>query len=263
MSACSFKPIPSELARMAGVLLSLVVCVAGGVLGGRRFAGALTLPLDAVVLAAVATGAALAAALARFAWRSGSPQRPGKIMDHAALAAPTAGILLLGYGLTPPDSPFWAKALFWTFLVSEEAASGWWAFRRGHAPWPGQPRLGGATSKRRLPSGEQLTQRLSRSKTADGVEWLRGSVRADFAPGSSAARIHVAFCPPMSRLPRFEFHQSSGPPSRITLGRLLPHGARLELKLTGPAREAVTVWVEFTASEKSAAFTGIRGRDRP
>jgi len=237
---------------MAGVFTSLVVCVVGGVLGGRRFAGALTVPLDASLLAVVAAGAALTAAFSRFAWISGSGERPGTVIDRAVLAAPTVGIVLLGYGLALPDDRIWVKALLWTFLIVEEASSGWWAFRRSRALRPGRLRVGKTTSKRRSPSGEQLTQRLSRSKSADGVEWLRGLVRADFAAGSRTARIHVAFCPPLARLPQFEFHQSAGPPSRITLGRLLPYGARLDLKLTAPARAAVEVWVEFTANDRRA-----------
>ncbi|HUY32698.1 MAG TPA: hypothetical protein VMV69_07930 [Pirellulales bacterium] len=246
-------PIPSDVvseraARWAGALMGLAVCIAGGVLAARRFAGALTVSLEGAVLVAVATAAALAAAWARFAWLRGRPGGASVWLDRAVLVSPTAGILLLGYGLSPPDAGFWVKALLWTLLVAEEATSGWWVLGRGRATWRRRPRAGASLWPRRCPLGEQLTQRLSRSKTADGCERLRGSSRADFAPGSRAARIHVAFCPPFASLPRFEFRQSAGPPSRIALGQLLPHGARLELKLADPAREAAAVWVEFSAS---------------
>ena len=139
-------PCPGDLARMAGVFTSLVVCVVGGVLGGRRFAGALTVPLDASLLAVVAAGAALTAAFSRFAWISGSGERPGTVIDRAVLAAPTVGIVLLGYGLALPDDRIWVKALLWTFLIVEEASSGWWAFRRSRALRPGRLRVGKTTS---------------------------------------------------------------------------------------------------------------------
>jgi hypothetical protein len=266
------RPYLGNLARLAGLLISLAVCLAGGVLGGRRFAGALMVPLDWPVLIAVAVGSAAAAAVARLAWLWGSPRSAGLWLHRAVLASPTAGIFLLGYGLTPPDSRIWVKAVLWTMLVVEEVASGWWTAYRSALGWQRQPRPDTALSPRQFPSGEQLTQRLSRSKTADGGETLRGSLRADFAPGSRVVRIHVAFCPPFARLPRFELRQSAGPPSRIALGQLLPHGARLELKLTDPVREAVAVWVEFTAStplnglartksRKSPPFTGNSSRD--
>ncbi len=252
--------IESDLARVAGVLMGLSVCLAGGLFGARRWAGALTVPLEATVLVAVATGAALAAAWARVAWLWGRPRGAGVWLHLAALALPTVGLLLLGYGLALPDSGLGAKALFWTLLVGEEAASGWWLARRGRVRRSRRPRPGAAPSLGLLLNGEQLTQRLSRSKAADGGDRLQGSLRADFAPGSRAASIHVAFCPPFAKLPRFELRQSAGPPLRIQLGQLLPHGARVDLKLNDPARETVAVWLEFSAVDQSLDATESRPR---
>ncbi|HEV3024790.1 MAG TPA: hypothetical protein VGX76_20075 [Pirellulales bacterium] len=262
------EPIQSACVRCALVLGGLALELAGLIVCTRRWAGAVTAPLDGFATVAIAIGAALAVAAGRVAWLRYGTGGAGGWRRRGILASPGVGLFLLLYGLSLPDTPSWAKLSSWTLLFAEEAACWWWIGARRRAGGPGfldgprrseaHPSVNAQRLQRRsttrraagepLRPHEQITQRMVRSTAADGSDVLRGSARAELAAGSMAAKVHVAFCPPFATLPRLELGQSAGPPARIGVGQILPQGARIEVRLDEPARRAVAVWLEFEAT---------------
>jgi hypothetical protein len=97
---------------------------------------------------------------------------------------------------------------------------------------------------------DEVTQQLTRSQSADGVETLSGWLRVGLGPGQRSANVHVAFCPPFGRTPTLEVTQSAGPPSRIKTVQLLPFGARVDLKLNQAGDEPTSVLLQFSAESK-------------
>ncbi|MEE8451618.1 MAG: hypothetical protein V3R99_06870 [Thermoguttaceae bacterium] len=100
--------------------------------------------------------------------------------------------------------------------------------------------------------GEDVLQHLTRSRTAEGVEQLSGWLRMPFLAGQRTANIHVAFCPPFAKTPGLEWEQCDGPPVRIKAGQVLPHGARLDLKLAQASETPVAVVLEFAARDSNS-----------
>jgi hypothetical protein len=99
---------------------------------------------------------------------------------------------------------------------------------------------------------EGVLQQFIRSQAADGSEQLRGFLRACFSAGQRTAHTHVAFCPPFSRTPAMRVEQVAGPTVRIKTAQLLPHGARLDLKLATTAERDETVLLRFSVSADAA-----------
>ena len=77
---------------------------------------------------------------------------------------------------------------------------------------------------------------------------LAGTLTARLAPGQVTAHVHVAFCPPFPRVPQLDFRQVAGPPARIKVGQMLPHGVRFDVRLEGPSTEPATLCLEVRAS---------------
>ena len=96
---------------------------------------------------------------------------------------------------------------------------------------------------------EQLLQHLTRSRTADGCETVRGTLLAEFAPGERTAVLHVAFCPPLERLPSVEADAVNGPACDVKLAQVLHQGARLEARLSRASSTAQRVTIEILATD--------------
>jgi hypothetical protein len=116
------------------------------------------------------------------------------------------------------------------------------------APHFGLPNKAGEDAAAGEEPEEQLVQQLTRAKTADGADVLRGSLYAAFPIGGRAVSIHVAFCPPFEERPRIEFRQTGGPAARIKLAQLLAFGARFDIKLPAPAQGDETIALDISAS---------------
>jgi hypothetical protein len=97
-----------------------------------------------------------------------------------------------------------------------------------------------------------LVQRLSRSRTADGCETIRGSLVAEFAAGERTAVLHVAFCPPFERLPTVESEIAEGPACELKLAQILHQGCRFEARLARASTRPERVTIEFVATERGA-----------
>jgi hypothetical protein len=103
---------------------------------------------------------------------------------------------------------------------------------------------------------EGLLQQLTRRRLDDGCEVLEGWLRVELTAGQRHAAAHVAICPPLAGQPVCYAEQSDGPDAQIKVAQVLPHGARLEVKLDRPQSEASHVDIEFSI-QPAAADEGL------
>ncbi len=112
-----------------------------------------------------------------------------------------------------------------------------------------------STGQPPVPSSGQpqsdVLQQLTLSRSAAGGQSLAGWLRMPVAAGQRTGNLHVAFCPPFTRVPELAFQQVSGPACRVKAAQLLPYGVRLELKLGASAAQADSVLLRFSASEEA------------
>ena len=95
-----------------------------------------------------------------------------------------------------------------------------------------------------------VSQRITRGKEENGVEAVFGVVRCDFAVGQRQQNLHIAFCPPLERVPELTTDQIDGPIVKIKPSMVEVFGAGLEVKLPAPCSEPTSVQVQFYAFEK-------------
>jgi hypothetical protein len=179
-------------------------------------------------------------------------------------------VAALGAGLCLPGTSAVGMFLLWTLLGAEESWAWGWRVRHSFDALPSAPRQavrtdsahagpsrpnrGGMTSRAAptleaeeiiLPKG--ITQQLTRSQAADGVEELSGWLRIAFVAGQRTGSVHVAFCPPFAATPELVVEQLEGPEARLKTAQLMSYGARLDLKLAAAAEEPTSVLVQFSA----------------
>ncbi len=101
----------------------------------------------------------------------------------------------------------------------------------------------------------EVDQQWKRSTLEDGSQVVQGMVRVRFAAGQRTTSAHLAFCPPLAGSLELEFEQVDGPEARIQLGQLLPHGARLDIRLpqASPTPDSVVIDVAAQARMDSPA----------
>jgi hypothetical protein len=256
--------------------LSLILIFAALLIGWRRLAGALSQPLAPAAMVLAAASVAGLAALAR----SGRPTAAWNLLLSAA-------VLLLGLALCVRGTAGAGVAAFWGVVAGEEGwAWGRLLLptrRRGgrsRFSWRKAAKLGlfplsrGDKTRRLRVDGadggmgdgglgiraplsphededalpaENVLQRLTLSQEADGGQRLSGWLRLRLAAGQRSGVVHVAFCPPFCRTPELSLEQLRGPPARIRTAQLLPHGVRLELKLSTAAAAGGSVLLRFAA----------------
>ncbi|MFI4875707.1 MAG: hypothetical protein ACIALR_10230 [Blastopirellula sp. JB062] len=92
-----------------------------------------------------------------------------------------------------------------------------------------------------------VSQQLTRAKEAT-TEVVYGYLRADFAAGHRHQTLHVAFCPPLAGIPEVEICQVEGPEVSVKVAEVEAHGARVELRRSGPHDDSTTVLLELHAA---------------
>jgi hypothetical protein len=96
---------------------------------------------------------------------------------------------------------------------------------------------------------EHVLQQLTRFRTADGKDALRGTLYAEFIVGQRQTAVYVGFCPPFELLPQVEANISDDTEADLKLAQVLHNGAQFDVRLNRPAEGAVAVSIEFFASE--------------
>ena len=104
-----------------------------------------------------------------------------------------------------------------------------------------------STSAAQSPNHHDIVQQLFRVREDQGQEVIYGTLRADFQAGQRTAVIHVGFCPPLEYLPEIEAESLPGQPTRIKVVQALPHGVRLDVRLSTAAEESCQAWIDMAA----------------
>jgi hypothetical protein len=97
---------------------------------------------------------------------------------------------------------------------------------------------------------EQVLQQLTRFRTADGKNAIRGTVLAEFVVGERQTTLYVGFCPPFELLPVVDAGVNDELEAEVKLAQVLHNGAQLDVRLSEPAEEPIAVSIEFFASER-------------
>ncbi|MEX0612232.1 MAG: hypothetical protein WD229_08930 [Pirellulales bacterium] len=98
-------------------------------------------------------------------------------------------------------------------------------------------------------NSEQVLQQLTRVRTEEGQDAIRGMLIGEFAPGERQVTLHIAFCPPFERLPQVEVNVTDDSDATVKLAEVLHNGAQLEVRLAQPATESTNVALELFATD--------------
>ncbi len=235
----------------------------------RRAAGAFEQSLEPATLAAIGALLAVVAAAIRLGWFLPQAANASPRLDRAMMIVTSLAVVSLGGGLCLPETPVLGTFLLCTLLMAEESWA--WAWHLRHCSEPtfpavprsvrldtahdSLPRTNRGAASHATPTiapetavlSDDITQQLTRSQAADGVEELSGWLRLSFAAGQRTGSVHVAFCPPFAVVPELEVEQIDGPEARIKPAQLLPYGTRLDLKLAAASEEPTSVLLQFSA----------------
>lgn len=237
----------------------------GLVVLGRRLVGAVERPAPATLLLATAAVIGLFSWMSRRWWRAAVPSNGTaamRLVDSVVGWGPSLAMIFLTLGLSfPMDryldwlvwTPLWVADVLWrkSFFageplqdvdgIADQAPQSAAKRQTDVAEAPGEE-----TTKDDITEGV-LLQRLSRVRDADGRESIVGELRAEFTPGQRTVELYMPFCPSFTRVPTIELEQADGPPARINVGQVLPHGARIDVRLNEPADAADHVRVDVYA----------------
>jgi hypothetical protein len=120
-----------------------------------------------------------------------------------------------------------------------------------HVPqvsWPKSDRSRLTTLESDLNS-ETVLQQLTRVRTGDGKDAIRGTLTAEFMAGERQTTLYIGFCPPFELLPQFEAHVNDDFEAELKVVQVLHNGAQFDVRLSEPAEEAISVSIEFFAGE--------------
>ena len=241
------------------MIVLLIVLVSGALLA-RRLMGAFGQPLAPAGLIVFAVVMTVLVAAVRALWRRVSsldtmPIRGSGLLLDMLLSL---GVLCLATSLSLPDSAAVPLGVLWCLLVAGELV-GWSPYYRplvrgirthgssGHhdeepsiaidEPPDGlsartlhetemPDEQGEGDEFELLPPG--VSQRMTRATEEDGEEVVYGVVRCDFAAGQRQQNLHIAFCPPLARIPELTTDQIDGPIVRIKPSMVETYGAKAE-----------------------------------
>jgi hypothetical protein len=219
-------------ARLAAVSVCVVFAIALFLLV-RRAAGALSTPLPVPQL--LATAAIVAA------WAICVRELTSKNRIFVALAIVAVGLLAIGCsypGSRLVDWLAWGCTLIAAVGLPTKIRS------RVKSPTQRTTRVADLES-----DSELVLQQLTRVRTDEGQDAIRGTLIGEFAPGERQVTLHAAFCPPFERLPQVEVNVTDDSNATVKLSQVLHNGVQLEVRLTNPAAEATTVAIEFFATD--------------
>ena len=229
-----------ERRQLAARIAVATVCVALAIalfLLTRRATGALsaTLPVAQLVATAIiVTGWAVCV-------RELTSNR------RSVLTLTIAAVALFAVACSYPGT----RAVDWLAWGGALAAVAWLPSKRpGEAKSP-LPQVSRATNREvDLESDSELVlQQLTRIRTDEGQDAIRGTLLGEFAAGERQITLHTSFCPPFEQLPEVEVNIADDSDATVKLSQVLHNGVQLEVKLASPAAEATTVAIEFFATD--------------
>jgi hypothetical protein len=155
---------------------------------------------------------------------------------------PTAVIILFAIACSFPGSRFIDWAVWLPTLGLD-----WWSQKRLV-----DIKLRSQPAARPEPEIEQPLQQLTRYRTADGSEAIRGTLVAEFEAGDRSATVYAAFCPPFEQLPDVEAQVGDDSPAVVKVTQHLHNGVQFEVRLPHAAASPQYVTIEFFASNNAS-----------
>lgn len=266
--------LPALFYRSLVLTLGGLLVVIALVFLWRRLAGVVFIPLPPLGLLALGLFLALTSTAIHYAWFLGTVQeRLPNLSDFAFSMLTTIAIGLLIAVLwlpgtrvsgivamaLPPilvESWFWTKQLFSKQRPATGRPGGGEKFEKLLSPVSVQTTNSGPAMPLAAEGlSDNVLQQFVRRRTAEGEEEVSGWWRARFTTGERTTIVHLAFCPPFDFTPELVLEQVAGPETRLKTVRLLPHGARLELKLPAPTATACEAMFRFIARCKAPEKT--------
>jgi hypothetical protein len=240
------------------------IAATGLLLIARRLSGAVTLNLPPLQLVMTAIIAALVILGGRVVWRQVDGGPSERERERVFGWSGSAAIVLLGIGCS-----LGGRLADWAVWLPLVAVDQWqlrWFFRAGGGDGAGlelgDAVAGGGTGD--AIAGFMELQRVVRVREEDGTEAIQAMLRAEFVAGQRQATLHVAFCPPLERVPVIEVETVDGAEAELKVAQAYCHGARVEVRLTEPAEEDCAVAVELFARPQAAQETQAEmGRGSP
>ena len=142
----------------------------------------------------------------------------------------------------------WAWLSLWGCAVAAEI----WIYRASSAGARGDD---GVVSSKALVGDtdafdEEAVQRLVRTANPEVGEIVQATYRVQFSEGQRNESVHLAFCPPLSRVPDVEVEPVDGPDATAKVALAVPHGVRLDVRLDTPTEEPTEVVIEVFVQGK-------------
>lgn len=249
------------------VLISWSLLIGGStLLVARRLAGAFDSSLAVAALAVVGLLLALLAHAARVSipaeWLVRQPLGWRALLSSVGVSLAAFGAMGVSLPGTSPLGLVW----LWCPLLFEGASVLRDAYSHVAAPTRAplvtlmanaladRPR-GRAASTTRPRSSQSRDSRPKTEPTQSLVRWmagdsdsLRGRVLVRLAVGRRTASAHVAFCPPFAETPTVRIKPGTRAGLDVSVGQVLPHGARFDVKLGASSTKEMSVPIEFNAS---------------
>jgi hypothetical protein len=224
------------LAAFASEALALAL---GLFLLTRRMTGAIASPLPPLSLAITALGLLAWAFVLRTISLLGVDTQPTR---GYVKWLPAAVMLLFAVACSYPFTR-WIDWCIWLPVIAVD----WWSTRRIAAATGNLASR--SLSAREIEVGSsQPLQQLTRFRTADGNEAIRGRLIAEFAAGERNATLYIAFCPSFEALPSVDAQIGDASSATVKVTQLLHNGAQLEVRLSKPSSSSQAVAVEFFAT---------------
>lgn len=245
-----------QLAELAAWTLLAALALVAITLVLRRMSGALIQPLGLGGLAAVALSCCAAAAAIRRSLCPGGvvlgTQYSVLRKEFVICLAITVITISILAAVTLKGTPAVAVVPAWFLVAASEAAS-WLPAFRGHFA---VARSAVARSAVRADEAElelpaNLVQQVTRVQDDAGGESVHAVLRAVVPAGDRQGAIHVAFCPPLVRVPQLTAHALDGE-ADVRITQAESFGARLEVKLPASAAADQAVLVEVIGSVTAA-----------
>jgi hypothetical protein len=234
-----------QRAESALVIASIVFAIAiGAFLVWRRAVGAIDSPIPAVGLLATALGLTVWAIVVR-AVAATPPFGKLRTWRHAARWGVLGVTVLFAVGCSYPG----ARILDWLVWLSAGAV----VFAVPavmHLKKESLLKRKSATTDG-CASDEKILQQYSRVRSAEGQDTISGTLVAEFAVGERQVTVYAGFCPPFELLPEVEVNVADDFEADVKLAQVLHNGAQIDVRLSEPAEEPVTVTIEFVAAESA------------
>ena len=272
-SDCFAKSFRVALAALLATLLNVTALT----LVLRRSAGALVQPLEPTQFILVILAGAWAAGVARHLCLQGLVTRRHDGPRHTAvrmidclsastawlILLPSVSLILLLASLAVPGTAARAVAVALAVLAMEELVVGLEVARvlRARKSPSGNPAKSSEDQGLLLLRSHRVIgdledsfyQRMVRHRLSGDLDHIEADCIAVFETGQRHAVEHLAFCPPFDLSPDVHCEQVGGPKARIGVIRILPYGARVELRLPAPATERTKVAFRLTATSRAPA----------